>query len=245
MKTRRRIRTEPISAANGNGADGDTVEDVSREHDTGSNGHEHIEVETVVQVHSSHVSTPITLPKRRRRLDDTRIVASPPSAVETEAVSRTVIAPRARRTETVTTERVVAQESAEPRFTWRSLMTYENLFWVGLFTLAIVSRLWDIGNRGIHHDESLHAVYSDNLYEGRGYTHDPMMHGPLQFHLVAAMYWLFGATDATARLASAFCGIFVVMSPFFLRQQLGRLTAVICSFLLLVSPSILYFSRMA
>ncbi len=65
MKTRRRIRTEPISAANGNGADGntdDTGEDVSREHATGTNGHEHIEDETVAQVHSSHVSTPITLP---------------------------------------------------------------------------------------------------------------------------------------------------------------------------------------
>src|SRR5207302_10814561 len=44
--------------------------------------------------------------------------------------------------------------------------------------------------------------------------------------------------------ASVVCGLFVVMSPFFLRRQMGRLTAVICGFLLLVSRSILYFSRM-
>lgn len=158
-----------------------------------------------------------------------------------------VVAPRMRRSQTIVrqTETVTEEDRPEPGFTLRSLMTYENLFWVSLFAIAIVSRIWDIGNRGIHHDESLHAVYSNNLYKGTGYTHDPMMHGPLQFHLIGAMYWLFGATDATARLASAFCGIFVVMSPFFLRRQMGRLTALICSFLLLISPSILYFSRMA
>jgi predicted membrane-bound mannosyltransferase len=72
-----------------------------------------------------------------------------------------------------------------------------------------------------------------------------MMHGPLQFHLIALMYWLFGVTDATARFASVFSGIFVVMSPFFLRRQMGRIPAMVCAFLLFISPSILYFSRMA
>ncbi|HUP27668.1 MAG TPA: glycosyltransferase family 39 protein [Chloroflexia bacterium] len=180
---------------------------------------------------------PLTLPKRRRRLENDGGRPEPVHAPEeTQVVSRTVIS----------SKRVV--ESAprtSPPAGWRVVLTYENLFWFGLFALAIATRLWDIGNRGIHHDESLHSVYSNNLYKGLGYTHDPMMHGPLQFHLIASMFWLFGATDATARLASAFCGIFVVMSPFFLRRQMGRLTALICSVLLLVSPSILYFSRMA
>jgi predicted membrane-bound mannosyltransferase len=128
---------------------------------------------------------------------------------------------------------------------WRLLITYENLFWLGIFLLAIVTRFWDLGSRGIHHDESLHAVYGRNLYIGVGYQHDPMMHGPLQFHLIALMYWLFGTTDATARFASVLCGIWVVMSPYFLRRQMGRLTALVAGFLFLISPSILYFSRMA
>ena len=29
------------------------------------------------------------------------------------------------------------------------------------------------------HDESLHTVYSWQLFDGRGYQHQPMMHGPL------------------------------------------------------------------
>lgn len=128
---------------------------------------------------------------------------------------------------------------------WRVNITVEGVLWFAFFALAIGTRLWDLSNRGIHHDESLHAVYGNNLYSGSGYIHDPMMHGPLQFHLIAFMYWLFGTNEMTARMASAFCGIWVVMSPFFLRRQMGRVPALLASFLLLVSPSVLYFSRMA
>src|SRR5256885_8911086 len=53
--------------------------------------------------------------------------------------------------------------------------------------------------------------------------------------LIAIMFWLFGASDATVRFASIACGLFVVMSPFFLRRQMGRMTALICSTLLLRS----------
>ncbi len=128
---------------------------------------------------------------------------------------------------------------------FRLIVTYENLIFLVIFALAIVTRFWDVGDRGIHHDESLHSVYSRNLYIGNGYTHDPMMHGPLQFNFIAVMFWLFGTSDTTTRFASVICGIFVVMSPFFLRKQLGRWPALIASFLFLVSPTILYFSRMA
>jgi hypothetical protein len=137
----------------------------------------------------------------------------------------------------------VAQPESGGR--WRVHLTVEGVIWFGLFALAIATRLWDLSNRGIHHDESLHAVYGNNLYDGAGYVHDPMMHGPLQFHLIAFIYWLFGSSEMTARMASAFCGIWVVMAPFFLRRQMGKVPALVASFLLLVSPSVLYFSRMA
>ncbi len=185
------------------------------------------------------------LPKRRRQVEPAGTSITPSSAVmdappverNSRPVSRSVSA-------TVTTAPTTTTITADVS-PWKLWFTYENIFWFSILALAIATRFWDIGNRGIHHDESLHSVYSRNLYDGAGYTHDPMMHGPLQFHLIAFMYWLFGTTDATVRFASAFCGIWVVMSPFFLRRQMGRLNALICSVLLLVSPSILYFSRMA
>jgi predicted membrane-bound mannosyltransferase len=128
---------------------------------------------------------------------------------------------------------------------WNFMMTYENAIYLAIFILAFVSRFYDLGSRALHHDESLHAVYSRNLYSGAGYQHDPMMHGPLQFHMIALMFWLFGTSDATVRFASATCGLIVVISPFFLRRQMGRLPALTAAVLFLFSPSVLYFSRMA
>jgi predicted membrane-bound mannosyltransferase len=178
-----------------------------------------------------------TLPKRRKRVDAPAPVVESITETLPERPSKKV------KTAPPPVETVAPDTSAGGG--WRAFITYENLFWLGIFLVALVTRFWDIGNRGIHHDESLHAHFSRLLYAGQGYTHDPMMHGPLQFHLIGFMYWLFGTTDATARFASAFCGLFVVMSPFFLRRQMGKMAAMVAGFLLLVSPSVLYFSRMA
>ena len=52
--------------------------------------------------------------------------------------------------------------------------------------LAVLTRLVDLGARVMSHDESLHTLYSWNLYAGKGYEHDPLMHGPFLFHITAA-----------------------------------------------------------
>jgi uncharacterized protein (TIGR03663 family) len=120
---------------------------------------------------------------------------------------------------------------------------WEKAIYVLIFLLAVVSRFWDLGARAMSHDESLHALYSYYLYNGSGYIHNPMMHGPFLFHANALIYFLFGDDDFTARIVPALFGIFMVMSPLLLRRWLGRLGAVITSILLLISPSFLYYSR--
>lgn len=184
--------------------------------------------------HETTVTFVPTLPKRRRRAVTTSEAA--PAAANGLAATTVISQPA-----TVPFSPLAAAADGA----WRFFLTYETAIYFAIFAIALVSRFWDLGSRGIHHDESLHSVYSRNLYIGNGYVHDPMMHGPLQFHFIALMDWLFGPTDAVTRFASATSGIIVVMSPFFLRKQMGRVPAVICSFLLLVSPTILYFSRMA
>ena len=69
-----------------------------------------------------------------------------------------------------------------------------------LVIAALVARLWDLGSRAMHHDESLHALYSYNLAVGDGYRHDPMMHGPFQMEATAGLFLLLGDSDFTARL---------------------------------------------
>ncbi len=109
--------------------------------------------------------------------------------------------------------------------------------------LGILLRFWDLGSRAMHHDESLHAFYSWQLYIGRGYQHNPMMHGPFQFHLLAFMYFLLGDNEFTARVGPALFGVVLIGLPYLLRERLGRFGAVATSFLILISPTLLYFSR--
>src|SRR5690242_14183077 len=71
-------------------------------------------------------------------------------------------------------------------------VAWEPIAFLALMAVGLALRMYDLGYRAFHHDESLHAVYSWYLYVGRGYIHDPMMHGPFQFHFNALMYFLFG-----------------------------------------------------
>ena len=115
----------------------------------------------------------------------------------------------------------------------------------GLLLAAAVMRLWDLGSRALHHDESLHAYYSWNLSRGVGYEHLPMMHGPFQFEVNAAVFRVLGDGDYTARLLYALLGIALVALPFFFRGRLGRPGALLVSAMLAFSPVMLYFSRFA
>jgi uncharacterized protein (TIGR03663 family) len=122
-------------------------------------------------------------------------------------------------------------------------LNWEKVIYAAIFLLAVVSRFWDLGARAMSHDESLHALYSYYLYNGSGYVHNPMMHGPFLFHANALIYFLFGDNDFTARIMPALFGVFMVMSPLLLRRWLGRVGAIVTSVLLLISPSFLYYSR--
>ena len=114
-----------------------------------------------------------------------------------------------------------------------------------LLSIAAAMRLWDLGSRAMHHDESLHSYFSWELSSGNGFAHNPMMHGPFQFEANAAVFFLFGDSDYTARLLYALAGTALVALPYFLRGSLGRLGALITATLLAFSPAMFYFSRFA
>jgi predicted membrane-bound mannosyltransferase/DNA-binding beta-propeller fold protein YncE len=93
------------------------------------------------------------------------------------------------------------------------------------------------------HDESLHTYFSWLLYRGQGYEHSPMMHGPLQFHMVALTYFLFGASDFTSRIPAALFSTATVWMVWYWRRYLGKWGALISGFLLVISPYMLYYGR--
>ena len=65
------------------------------------------------------------------------------------------------------------------------LSRWEKVLYVVVLVLVIASRFYLLGDRAVSHDETTHAKFSWNLYAGRGFQHDPMMHGPLLFEATA------------------------------------------------------------
>jgi uncharacterized protein (TIGR03663 family) len=119
----------------------------------------------------------------------------------------------------------------------------EKALYALFITLAVLSRLWDLGVRVMSHDETVHIQWSWYLFQGRGYSHTPLSHGPFLFHSTALSYYLFGDSDFSARLVVALMGIVLVALPYVFRRWLGRTGALATSFLFLISPSLLYYSR--
>jgi uncharacterized protein (TIGR03663 family) len=122
-------------------------------------------------------------------------------------------------------------------------ITVEHLLYVLIAVASVFLHLTLLGTRALHHDETLHAEYSWRLYQGQGYAHDPLLHGPFLYYWTAFVYLLFGASDTTARLSAALFGMVAVLLPVLLRRELGRAAALLASAYLLISPVFLYVGR--
>ena len=142
-------------------------------------------------------------------------------------------------------ERSRPRPQMPPALAAMPLLRWEVVLFAALVAVAAAMRFWDLGSRAYHHDESLHAVYSWYLYVGRGYEHNPMMHGPFQFIVNTLVFTLFTASDYTGRILYALFGSALVGTAFFLRPYLGRAGALCVAGLLAFSPTMLYFSRFA
>ena len=119
---------------------------------------------------------------------------------------------------------------------------YEGIF-AFIVLLALGLRLWELGDRTMHYDESLHVHYAWYLATGDGYSHSPWMHGPFQVHMTALIFKLFSDTEFTGRLLYAVFGAALVALPYFFRFYMGRMGAATAAALLTLSPSVLYLSR--
>ncbi len=122
-------------------------------------------------------------------------------------------------------------------------LNWEVIAYTVIIVLALITRFADLGARVMSHDESLHTYYSWRLYEFGEFSHTPLMHGPLLFHMTALSYFLFGDSDFSARIYPAFLGVLIVAFPVLFRRWLGHMGAIFASIMLLISPQLLYYNR--
>ncbi|KAB8145164.1 TIGR03663 family protein [Chloroflexia bacterium SDU3-3] len=133
------------------------------------------------------------------------------------------------------------RHTAQQRF--RLSLTLEQCLYIALILVALLTHFWGLGVRAYHHDETHHAFFSWKLYQGEGYVHDPLLHGPFLYFANAFIYMLFGDNNTTARVSVALFGTLLVGLPYLIRRELGRGTALAAALYLTVSPAILYVGR--
>lgn len=173
-----------------------------------------------------------------------KIVTSPPPA--TAAPERNIPAATsaaARRAESRSP--LAGTRNALDRVIIAGWLNLEVIAWIVLIGLAVLTRVVDLGTRAMHHDEGTHANFSYQMYKGTSfYKYDPTWHGPFLYYMVALSYFAFGgASETTARLMPAFYGIGTVLLCLALRPIIGKIGAIVMGVLMLLSPTMLYYSR--
>lgn len=120
----------------------------------------------------------------------------------------------------------------------------ELILQIAILLLAVFSRFYILGERVMAHDEVNHVVPSYSLYQGKGYQHDPVTHGPMQFHLIALTYFIFGDSDFTSRIPAALFSIATVAVVLFgFKRYLGRTGSLLAGFFFTISPYLLFYGR--
>ncbi len=123
-------------------------------------------------------------------------------------------------------------------------ISWETVLLVLILLFSVASRFYNLEARVISHDETIHVYHNSySLYTGQGYKHDPLSHGPLQFHLVALSYFLFGDNDMTARIPAVLFSIATVGFVWFYRRYLGRSGMFIAMAMMAISPILLFYGR--
>ena len=114
--------------------------------------------------------------------------------------------------------------------------------WATLILVAgIVLRQWRLTAAPLHPDEAIHAWFSSGF---GNYQYDPVYHGPLLYHLVAAAFAVFGTSDYATRVVPSLLGVillWMVLVPS--RRHLGDRGALYAATLLAVSPTVVTYSR--
>lgn len=127
-----------------------------------------------------------------------------------------------------------------------NLLSRPAFFWSIAGTLllaAVLSRFLFLDDRAFHHDESLHAYYSNRVAKGSAHEYTALLHGPFLYYFTGAVMWIFGASDFVARSASALFGVLLVALPLLMRRFWGPVATLALMVIFLVSPMTLYFGR--
>lgn len=112
-----------------------------------------------------------------------------------------------------------------------------------VLAFLIFSRLYNLQEKALMHDECMFTYYSWFLVTGGDYHYQPILHGPVLEIMNALNFIVFGDTTYTTRLFAAICGILLVLLIFKFKPRLGRIGLPAALVLFALSPFLMFYSR--
>jgi uncharacterized protein (TIGR03663 family) len=140
----------------------------------------------------------------------------------------------------------MAIKSDQSLYKLPSFTIHEKLFLLLIIVAGVFLRFYQLDLRAMHHDESLHLMYSFYILKNPDlgfYRYDPMLHGPLLYNIQSILFHLFGVSIYTLRILPAFLGSVFIIAPLFFRRQLSKQSILLLSAVVALSPTLVYWSR--
>ncbi len=120
--------------------------------------------------------------------------------------------------------------------------TLEHAFYAVALAIAIGLRFIHLGVQPLSDYEATWALQSLKIVQG---LHPAIGPNPAYVHLTAILFAIFGATNFLARLWPALAGTALVLAPWFLRERVGRVIALVLAFGLALDPGLVAISHLA
>jgi uncharacterized protein (TIGR03663 family) len=109
--------------------------------------------------------------------------------------------------------------------------------------LGFVARVWALGWRVAHQDESRVAHWVLRYMELGGWEYRAIIHGPFIPHVNGVVFDLLGPSDFSMRLVMAVVGAALPLAAWFYRDHLSNVETVALGVFLAGNPVLLYYSR--
>lgn len=139
-------------------------------------------------------------------------------------------------------------EQAEQKSFRDFFLPSQAAIFVLLVIVGVLLRWIGLGDRPLHHDESIHAMFGLYFFDfpDQNYYHyNPEYHGPTIYMLYRLVYNFFGVHDWSARAPMALLGSLSLFAPYVFRKYLQPITVLGLTAAIAVSPTLIFWSRFA
>jgi uncharacterized protein (TIGR03663 family) len=114
---------------------------------------------------------------------------------------------------------------------------------VAVAAAGLLARVWALGWRVAHQDESRVAHWVLRYMELGGWEYRAIIHGPFIPHVNGVVFDLLGPSDFSMRLVMAVVGALLPLAAWLYRDYLSNVEVVAVAAFLAANPVLLYYSR--